>query len=557
MSNKIHNRSVRWSAVVLSLFMLLLAACSNNSAPTGSVSPSPSGSASSGSPTPAERKPFTYILQQPVKSIDPAKAVDETELLTVINTYDPLFYPDVDNNKMDPVPHVAESYTVSDDGKVYTIKIKEGIRFHSGNELKAADVAYSIKRSLALGQGNSWLWSSVLDADGVTAPDERTVVFSLKTPYAPFISSLTQLFVLDSAELVKHYAEGQYGEDQDYGEAYLSENTVGSGPYRIVSWDQQSEMKLASHPEYWRGWKDDQIKDITLKVVTEESTVKTLMVSGEAQMIHKVLTINAYQELATHDSIAVDSLPSAKLMYFPMNTQKAPTDDGKIREAISLAFDYDTALHAILGGATAAAGPVPLIVTGHDESIQPLSRNLERAKELVGESQYKGSELNVTFMYIADNVTQRQLAQLVQSNLKEIGITVELKPVTWTQITAASAKASTTENLTAITTSLSYPHQDAFLNGLYHPASHGNYNSMSWLDDAEITDLLERARTAPTQEEQAELYAQAQRQIATLYPAVYISNPNNTIAYSKQVTGYRYVGLMGYDLAFYNLRYAA
>lgn len=556
----------RWFGIITVLLvasLALLSACSGNSGSSGNTADTSANSANtptdSGN-TPAdsaEGKNFTYVLQQAIKSIDPAKAVDETEMLTVINTYDPLFYPDVENGKMDPQPFVAESYTVSDDGKVYTLKIKNNITFQSGNPLDASDVIYSIRRMLAVGEGNSWLWSGVLSPDNVQATDDYTVEFQLNTPYAPFLSSLTQLFVLDSEDVKAHYEDGAFGEEQDYGQSYLSTNTAGSGPYKMTSWNQQADMKLSAFADYWKGWADNQIKNVTLTVVTEEATVKTLLASGDAQMAHKALSINAYQELAKNSSLQVDSVPSAKLLYLPMNTQKAPTDDVNIRQAIALSFDYDTALSTILGGATAAAGPVPLIVSGHNDAIQPQSRNLEEAKQLVSQSRYSGADLTVSFMYIADNVTQRQLAQLVQSNLQEIGIEVELKPVSWTQITEASANVDTTENLTVITTSLSYPHQDAFLYGLYHPSSHGNYNSMSWFDNDGITALLEQARTAAAVEEQNQLYSQAQEQIAAEYPAVYISNPNNSIAYSTTIQGYKYVGLMGYDLAFYNLSYAA
>lgn len=557
----VQRRGFRIFAVLLAFSLSLLTACSSStdsgegtaSSPAGSASPAATGT----TPGSTASKSFTYILQQAIKSIDPAKATDETQMLTAINTYDPLFYPDVKNGKMDPLPHVAASYSVSDDGKVYTMKIKNNIAFQSGNKLKAADVVYSMRRALAIGEGNSWLWSSVLSADKVKAPDEYTVEFHLNTPYAPFISSLTQLFVVDSEDVKAHYKDGKFGEDKDFGLAYLSSQTSGSGPYKMVSWNQQSEMVLTAFKEYWKGWQNNQIANISLKVVTEEATVKTLLVSGEAQMVHKTLTVNAYQELAKNSSLQVDSVPSAKLLYLPMNTQKAPTDDINIRKAIALAFDYQTALTSILGGATPAAGPVPMIVSGHNTAVQPLSRNLEEAKKLVGQSKYSGASLKVSFMYIGDNVTQRQLAQLVQSNLKDIGIQAELKPVTWTQITEASAKKETTENLTVITTSLSYPHEDAFLYGLYHPSSHGNYNSMSWFENSDIAALLEHARTASAVEEQNKSYNQAQEKIVEQYPAVYISNPNNTIAYSKKIQGYKYVGLMGYDLAFYNLSYAA
>jgi peptide/nickel transport system substrate-binding protein len=99
-------------------------------------------------------RPFVYVAQQVVGSIDPAKVIDETEIIAAVNLYDPLFYPDTANGKMDPVPHLASEYEVSEDGLVYTVKLRDDVTFHSGNPFTADDVVYTMRRMLAVGQEN-------------------------------------------------------------------------------------------------------------------------------------------------------------------------------------------------------------------------------------------------------------------------------------------------------------------------------------------------------------------------------------------------------------------
>lgn len=513
------------------------------------------GSATPTTPAPttpvANDDVFLYIAQQLVGTIDPAQIKDETEVLTVINLYDPLFYPDVDNDSMSPVPFVAESYTVDDTATIYTIKIRNNITFQSGTKLKAADVVYSIERMLAINKGNAWLWSSVL-ADAV-ATDDSTVVFTLKEPYAPFISTLTQLFIVDSELLVANKAAGDFGDNGDYGLAYIAENAAGSGPYKLVKWDRQSYLDFEAFEGYWRGWENNQIKKAQMLTIAEEATVKTLLVSGEADMIHQWLAVSAYAEMKTASGVVVEEDPSAKLQYFPMNMQKAPTDDIEVRKAIAYAIDYTTALEDILGNSVAAVGAVPVVVPGVSEKVETVTRDLEKAKEALAASTYAGKEVKVSFMYLGDNAQQRQFAQLVAANLAEIGITVEQLPVSWAQVTEAAAKPDTTANLTVISDSLKYPHVDSHTYGIYHSSAQGSYRTMSWFADAEVDEILTNARKAATEDEQMALYKKSQELVNAQVPAVYLANPTHYLAYRDYVKGYNYVGLMGYDLAFYSL----
>ena len=194
---------------------------------------------------------------------------------------------------------------------------------------------------------------------------------------------------------------------------------------------------------YWKGWKEDQLDEVQMKIVTEQATVKTMLNSGDADMIHQWLTVDAYEEFKKAKGIVVEEASSVQLQHIPINMAKAPTDDINVRKAILYAFDYDVANNQILNGATQAVGPVPIAVTGHNDDIQPYKRDIEKAKEYLAKSKYSGDELTVEFMYLADTPSQRQLAQLVQSNLQEIGLKVELNGVPWTTVTESTTTPET------------------------------------------------------------------------------------------------------------------
>lgn len=533
--------------VFLAIIMaaLFVAACSNSKDESSSNNVSSSSTKKDG--------PFVYVAQQAVGSIDPAKHTDETELISVLNTYDPLVYPKVEEGIMDPGPHLATDWTVSDDGKTYIFNLRDDVTFQSGNKFSANDVVYSIQRMIAIQQGFSWLWKGVLEPENVKAISDNQVEFTLNNAYAPFVSTLTQLFIVDSELLKENTVDGSFGEFGDYGQAYLENNVAGSGPYKLSEWNRGSHLNFSKNDSYWKGWKEGQLEEVQMKIVTEQATVKTMLNSGDADMVHQWLTVEAYEEFKNASGIVVEEESSVQLQHIPINMAKAPTDDINVRKAILYAFDYDVANAQILKGATQAVGPVPIAVTGHNSDLQPYKRDVEKAKEYLAKSKYSGDELTVEFMYLADTPSQRQLAQLVQSNLEEVGFKVVLNGVPWTTVTETTTTPETTPHMVVISDTLKYPHLDSHTYGIYHPSAHGSYRSSSWYEDAETTKLLEDARSAVDLEEQLANYIEAQALINDNAPSIYVANPNHRIAFRDYVEGYTYVGILGYDLGFYYL----
>ncbi|MFA6939975.1 MAG: ABC transporter substrate-binding protein [Clostridiaceae bacterium] len=504
------------------------------------------GTSTTGGTAQTSNKPFIYVAQQVVGSIDPAIGIDETELVSIINMYDPLFYPERTNGSMNPVPRLAKSYEVSADGKKYTIELRDDITFHSGNKLTAKDVVYTLKRELALKRGNSWLWDGLFADGAVKATgDDTTVEFNLNKPYAPFIASLTQLFIVDSQLLEKNTV------NNDYGKKFLESNDAGSGPYSLGTWNRESEINFKAFDKYFLGWSGNHVKNAQMKFITEEATAKTLLISAQADLVHEYLNTTAYEEFKKQSSLTVKEDPSAMIQEMPMNTQKAPTDDINVRKAIATIFDYATANKDINMGAVQARGPVPNMVKGNSTTLAMYSRNVEKAKEYLAKSKYAGQKLEVTYQYVGGDATERQLGQLLTQNLAEIGITVKVIAATWPQITESVTKPETTANLTMLYDTLKYPHLDSHTYGKYHPSAHGNYRSAAWLDNADVTKTLEAARASITEDEQLKLYGKAQDLITELCPSIYIADTTHRIAYQKNVKGYEFVPLMGYDIAFY------
>src|SRR5262249_10014240 len=145
----------------------------------------------------------------------------------------------------------------------------------------------------------------------------------------------------------------------------------------------------------------------------------------------------------------------------------------------------------------------------------------------------------------------RQVGLLFQSNLAQIGVKLNLKETPWTQMVQASSQAETNPDIASIFDTLKYPHPDSHTYGLYHPSAWGSFRTISRYKNDEVTKVLEQARATVDRDPQLTLYKRAQELVVKDYPSIYVANPVHRIAFRDHVHGYRYVGSLGYDVAFY------
>ena len=164
-----------------------------------------------------------------VGELDPMKAQDVADSILFYNAYDTLVFPALDGSGSGLQPLLAEKIDI--DGTTYTITLREGVKFHSGNVLDADDVVFSLNRMIALGQGFSYLFKGWVE--NVVAKDQRTVVVTLAKPYAPFHTALLRLPIMDKDDVLAHKEPGDFGEFGDYGQAYAHTHAAGTGAYRV------------------------------------------------------------------------------------------------------------------------------------------------------------------------------------------------------------------------------------------------------------------------------------------------------------------------------------
>lgn len=397
----------------------MLSACASPATPAAPAAPAESGApAATEAPAAEPAKPqfAVYALNsEPLTNWDPAIEFSNGIHL-VNNMYEQLL-------RYDPVakvtiPLLAESYTTSEDGLTWTFKIREGVKFQNGDPMTAEDVKYSIDRTMALGAGASYIWFAV---EQINVVDPQTVEFKLsyQTPLDLVASTGYAAFI---------YSKKCVNENNEWIEEAKG---CGTGPYMLKSSKWGDEVIVDAFPDYWGGWPEKFFSTVVFKKVSEASTRRQMIETGEATITVE-LPYSDVDVLKNNPSVKVYVEPSLQNLIAMFNNQKAPLDNVLVRQALSYAFPYETVIKSAVGGyARQSNGPVPLGLWGWSDQLPQYTYDLEKAKALLAEAGYPDGGLKLLLTYTAGNETEKSTAELYKSELAKLNIDLEIRSMPW------------------------------------------------------------------------------------------------------------------------------
>lgn len=498
-------------ALLLAVFTVLsLAGCSGggNSANKNDASSSDMGS-------------IVRVTEDWPTYYDPAVGSDFSDSIAMPNFYDPLVFPTTDG---DVRPHIATEWIPSEDGLTYTFKIRDDVKFHSGNLMTAKDVAFSMNRMLAIGEGYAYLYKGVVKE--AVATDDTTVVMNLEKPFGPFVSSLIRFYVVEEALVMEHLDKSvnTYGEYGDYGKQWLLTNDAGSGPYKTKEFKLDEYVLGEKFDDYFGGWDENAPQYFKLSGAVEPVSVRTAMGKQELEITDELQPLENYNTMEKMDGVDVIAYESGTNLNWCLNTKKAPTDDVHFRKALAYAFDYDSVLNDIYPGAQRSLGPVPGIVPGADDTVIPYEYNMEKAKAELALSKYANdpSKLHMTMSWCAEVPEQEKIALLIQSNLSELGITIDITKKPFGSMVADAQNVDTTPNASLVNVSPSYFEAGAVLKTRYHSSSCGSWEQMEWVQSDELDAMIDDAISTLDRDERFEKYKEIQHYVNDLCPTVWV-----------------------------------
>ena len=473
-------------------------------------------------------------------TIDPAKISDYTDYMAAVNLYDALVTVDPKGNI---VPEIAASWTVSDDAKEVTFKIRDDATFADGSPVEASDVIFTVERLLKINQGPANLFADVLKPGSVSAIDAKTVKFTLSKTFAPFLSTVPSIFILNE-ELVTANA------GSDDAQTWLATNVAGAGAYGLKSWDRGAKMVITRNKDYYKGFGEGPIDEVRWIVTNDEATVRSMAASGELTMTSQYQSPDTYKALEAMDRFKVVAEDTAVAFYLKLNTKVAPTDDVHIRRAIALATDYDTIREVILPGGELTTPLPKTFADFHNNDIPAPKYDLESAKAEIAQSKYAGGEIPITLGYVAGTKFEEEISLLMQANLEQLGFKVTQQADPWNRITEIAGKVETTPAVNQIFFGPTYPSPDSMFFTQYHSKSAGTWASMEWVQDPEIDKMIDDARSTGDVAKQAEIYKELQAKLVDMQPDVFLETQTVQHAMDKCLDGFKAVPMQSFDYDF-------
>ena len=456
----------------------------------------------------------------PIGELDPHKALDFIDSIILFNIYDVLIWP---NPSGAFEGQLAESWNVSADGTAYTFMLRPGIKFHDDSELNADDVVYSFNRSVALAQGYAGLYSS----SKVEKVSGMQVRFTLPSANSAFLASLVRLAILNSDLVKKNQESGDFGDNGDYGQAFLSVNDAGTGPYRVDSHKMQELTVLRLTDNYFEPVAAKAPDTIRIRYGLESASLRTLMARGNHELSSQWHSPEVFRALEREDNVELTTESGVGYLVLPINTQKPPTDDVHFRRAMALAVDYAAMLSIErvsddLTAAQRSRTALPSALFGYDKDAPVFEQNLEAARAELAKSKYANrlDEFEIELAWVAAVAKEEKVAFLLQQNFAQIGIKSKVVKVPWVLFADRASSIEATPHVGQLYFSATYPDPLSLI-GDYHSSVRGSYLSMWWLNDSEVDRLIDAVKAEIDDNKREDLLKQLQRRIIDLAPAIY------------------------------------
>ena len=490
------------------------------------------------SPAQAQQRPLVWGDTLPA-TLDPHTIFDVPSQFVLLNAYDGLYR--YQGNPPQLVPWLAESHTTSDDGLTWDFTLRPGIRFQDGSEMTADDVVYSFRRLLGMNRGPAGAFTPVLKAENVTATGPRTVRFVLTQAYAPFLSAIPLVAIVNQRAIAPHV------QNNDWGAAWLAANGAGSGAYRMVPGNYQARVSLdlERFPDHFMGWSHNAhpIDSVRSRPVMETSTRVLALLRGEIDATDSYLPTDQVERVDRNARTRVARDESMRVFVIRMNNQKPPFDNRDARLCFAHAFNYQGFNEVVLRGLVVRnGGPNPNNLWGNPANLQPYAFDLALARRHCDAARAAGAPIGREVEIHVQNELEQtvQAAQMFQADLRRVGINLRIVPNTWPGITGATTQAQTTPDMWVHWVSTYFVDPENWVGQMYDSQFHGTWKASSWYTNPEVDTLLRRARASRDRAERETLYQQATGRIVADSPDIWVYNTLNLRGLSRRVQGYQF-----------------
>ena len=457
-------------------------------------------------------------------SLDPANAYDYMSVNVIQNVMDGLLRYKPGTTELEP--DLAESYTVSSDGLVYTFNIRQGVTFHDGSPLNATVVKWSIDRAMQMEGDPAFLLTEVVNKTEVTGPYQ--VKIYLKYPFAAFPAIVAFTVAYPVTPTVYTTTD------------FLTDNIVGTGPFKLKEFIRDQRIVLERNDNYWDPTYKPKVKYIVIKFYDTATALKQALEAGEIDIAYRTLTpedINSYiQNNGTN--FIINEAPSPVIRYLVINVKRIT--DVRVRQALAAAVNRTAIVDQVfLGQAENLYSMIPKGMWSHKDVFFEKygEANITKAVQLLRDAGYsENNKLTIDLWYTPTHYgpTEEDVALTIKSSWEATGlITVNIKSAEWAQYRDNWRNGV----------------MDVFLLGWYPDyldpddyvfpflQSAGAASLGSFYNDSTMDQLLENARKTSNITERTQLYEQVQEKLAEDVPYIPLWQAKQYVVYKIGIKG--------------------
>ncbi|MCL5107588.1 MAG: ABC transporter substrate-binding protein [Chloroflexi bacterium] len=515
----------------------LFTACAQPAPPTATTAPAAGPAATAAPAAGASKTLVVGVSIDDIVSLDPHRAMEVIYPVFDHACYETLVtYENNDFSK--PLPALATSWDVSSDAKVYTFKLRQGVKFASGNPMTSDDVKWSYERLINLKGQPAFFLDSL---DKVEAPDAQTVKVTLKQSDASFLAAITAppVAIIDRKTAEAHGATAAADAGKtDKAEQWLTSNSIGTGPYVITQYTAKGQVQLKRNQNAWKPAK--YFDEVLVKGVPDAGTQQLMLQKGDIDLAGN-LQPEHIQALKGNKDVAVASTPSTDVAYLGMTRDPKKNEalaKPEVGQAIRAAIDYE-GLKALVPGSVRDAFIVTSGLAGSLPVSEAPATDLNKAKELLTKAGYPNgfkAKLNVSATMVRAGAKIVNIAQKVQADLAKVGIQIELVTAednVWRDGFKAGA-----HEMTITGYFMDYPDTSNYL-AVFLPdglmAKRMGYTLDK--DTQGLVPLLQKALATPDESKRLPMYQDIQRKILADGPWAALIEPLMSYAHRADIKG--------------------
>ncbi|WP_284617354.1 ABC transporter substrate-binding protein [Aquabacterium humicola] len=497
----------------------------------------------------ASAKTFVYCSEGSPENFTPALNTTGTSFDAARPVYDRLTHFTRGSTQVEP--GLAESWTVSPDGKVFTFKLRKGVKFHAAGGFKptrdfnADDVLFSFERQWKTEHpyhkvsGGKYDYFADMglpdDLQAIEKVDANTVRFTLKRANVTMLANLAMDFAsIHSAEYADFLAKQNKKEQ-------LDQVPVGTGPFSFVTYQKDAVIRFKANKDYWGPAAEKaQFDDLVFAITPDPTARYSKLKAGECHFVIAPRPADL-PEMQKDPKLQVINQPGLNIAYWAFNTQKAPFDKKEVRQAFSMAIDRAAIIKDVyLGAGQPAKNLIPPTLWSYNDKVQALPHDANQAKALLAKAGVK-TPLDVDLWYMPVqrpyNPNAKRIAEMMQADLAKIGVNAKLVTYEWGEYRKRMQQGEHMTGLLGWTGDNGDPDNFFFLHGC-EAARPGGQNLSKWCDKA-FDERLQKARAIADTKERTRLYQEMQQIEADEVPDFKIAHSVVYEVMRKEVSGFK------------------